>query len=142
LFSDITALLNSTYIRKLIKTDVQPVNFTTVSMDVNQAFSYAGDESDVTTTAHLSGLLERGVRVLLYAGMYDTACSWLENERTSRIIEWSGQAAFASAPMREWEVNGRSVGKVRSSGLLTFATFNGAGHMVRSPCACFHNIRS
>jgi carboxypeptidase C (cathepsin A) len=124
LFSDITALLNSTYIRKLIKTDVQPVNFTTVSMDVNQAFSYAGDESDVTTTAHLS------------------ACSWLENERTSRIIEWSGQAAFASAPMREWEVNGRSVGKVRSSGLLTFATFNGAGHMVRSPCACFHNIRS
>jgi carboxypeptidase C (cathepsin A) len=134
---DIASLLNSPYIRKLIKTDAQPAKFLISSDDVNHAFVGAGDFSDVTTTSYLSGLLERGIRILIYVGMYDSACSWLDNERMTRIIEWSGQAAFANTPLREWKADGKSAGKVRSSGLLTFATIYGAGHLVSSVCVSY-----
>jgi carboxypeptidase C (cathepsin A) len=127
---DIEALLNSEYIRTLIRTDPQPANFAILSEPVYEAFVRAGDMEDTTTTAYLAGLLERGVRVLIYAGMYDAAASWLDNERMTRIIPWSGRAAFAGVPMREWNVGGAAAGKVRSSGLLTYASIYGAGHLV------------
>jgi carboxypeptidase C (cathepsin A) len=122
------ALLNSDYIRKLIRTGSQPTNFTILSETVSNAFRY--DMEAVTTTAYLSGLLERGVPILIYAGTYDAAASWLDNERMTRIVEWSGQQDFVSSPMREWEVNGFKAGQVRSSKLLTFASIYAAGHMV------------
>jgi carboxypeptidase C (cathepsin A) len=99
-------------------------------MDVGQAFVAAGDFEDPTTSSYLAGLLEREVRVLIYVGMYDAVCSWLDNERMARIILWSGQEPFMNAPMRIWEVNGAGAGKVRSSGLLTYASTYGAGHLV------------
>ena len=47
-------------------------------------------------------------------------------------IEWTGQEAFAAEPLKEWKVDGKVAGKTRSSGALTFATIDGAGHMVCS----------
>jgi carboxypeptidase C (cathepsin A) len=94
------------------------------------AFAVSGDMLK-SSGDYVAGLLERGVRILMYAGVTDLACSWLMNERTSRTVEWSGQEAFIDAEMREWEVNGAKVGKVRTWGPLTFATIYGAGHMVR-----------
>ena len=50
----------------------------------------------------------------------------------SRAIEWTGQQAFAAAPLREWRVDGEVAGVTRGTAGLTFATVNGAGHMVRN----------
>jgi carboxypeptidase C (cathepsin A) len=127
--SDIIALLNSDYIRKLIRTDPEPGRFTTSSEALNRVFIAAG-EALKSPAPYLAGLLERGVRVLLYAGSYDMACSWLTTDRASRAIEWTGQEAFAEAPLQEWEVDGHKAGKARTSGLLTFASIYGAGHLV------------
>jgi carboxypeptidase C (cathepsin A) len=79
-------------------------------------------------------LLERGVRVLLYAGSYDLICNWVGNEIMSRSLEWTGQDAYGKAEMKEWMVDGRKAGKVRSYGPLTFATIYAAGHLVSRTC--------
>lgn len=46
-------------------------------------------------------------------------------------LEWSGQESFVAEPLRDWTVDGKVAGKVRSSGPFTFATIAAAGHMVR-----------
>ena len=45
-------------------------------------------------------------------------------------MPWTGQGAFVSQPLREWQIDGQVVGKTRSANGLTFATVDGAGHMV------------
>lgn len=45
-------------------------------------------------------------------------------------MKWSGQENFVAQELRDWEVGGQRVGKTRSFGGLTFATIEGAGHMV------------
>jgi carboxypeptidase C (cathepsin A) len=102
-----------------------------VSWNVNTAFTLSGDIHQSSTT-YIAGLLERGIRVLIYAGVLDLVCGAVANDRTSRLIEWSGQDAFVNTPLRNWEVDGKTAGQIRKSGLLTFASIYGAGHMVRS----------
>lgn len=55
-------------------------------------------------------------------------------------LEWHGADSFNKQELRSWNVSvnvsegeeriGRAVGKVKSSGPLTFVTVEGAGHMV------------
>ena len=52
------------------------------------------------------------------------------NERFTLAMEWSGQSKFVSQELREWKVDGRVAGLTRSAEGLTFATVDGAGHMV------------
>lgn len=67
----------------------------------------------------------------MYAGEYDLVCNWVANERTSRALEWMGQKEFVNEDMKDWMVDGKVAGKFRGrTGLLTFATVAGAGHMV------------
>lgn len=47
-------------------------------------------------------------------------------------MDWSGKEAFASRPLVDWSMDGHVAGKTRAHGGLTFATVNGAGHLVRS----------
>ncbi|KAJ7909462.1 Alpha/Beta hydrolase protein [Mycena leptocephala] len=86
------------------------------------------------TQDYIGGLLERGVRVLIYVGTYDWSCNWVGNERWTLALEWSGQAEFAAEPLRPWAVGdnfskGRA-GLARSAKGLTFVTIDEAGHMV------------
>lgn len=83
------------------------------------------------THFHIAALLERGVQVLIYVGTYDWICNWIGNERWTLDLEWSGQEDFVKEALREWLVDGNKAGMVRSKGGLTFATVDGAGHMVR-----------
>jgi carboxypeptidase C (cathepsin A) len=48
-------------------------------------------------------------------------------------MEWSGKETFGSVEMREWFVDGKRAGLTRSAKGLTYATVDGAGHMVRPP---------
>lgn len=51
-------------------------------------------------------------------------------------LDWTGKDAFTSQPLRDWKIGDRAVGVTRSAGPLTFATIQGAGHMV-SPSILF-----
>lgn len=104
-------------------------NFSSCSDPVGNAFNSAQDEYHSTYT-HVSELLERGIHALIYVGTYDWICNWIGNERWTLEMPWSGQEAFVNQPLREWQLDGQVVGKTRSANGLTFATVDGAGHMV------------
>jgi carboxypeptidase C (cathepsin A) len=45
-------------------------------------------------------------------------------------VEWSRHEEFVKEELREWVVDGKKAGLVRSKGGLTFVTVDAAGHMV------------
>ncbi|KAJ7304516.1 protease S10 [Mycena albidolilacea] len=70
---------------------------------------------------HCAARSRRPCAHLLYAGTYDFA----------------GQAEFGDQPLAEWAVDGKRAGRTRYTKGLTFATVDGAGHMVpRSRWKC------
>ncbi|CCM05789.1 uncharacterized protein FIBRA_08022 [Fibroporia radiculosa] len=126
---DISAYLSQRTVREILGVDNSlPLNFSSFNVDVNRAFLGNWDHM-FPTQLYIAALLERGIRVLIYAGSYDVACNWVSNERMLLNMEWLGQEEFRSQPLREWTVDGVHAGRTRSAGLLTFATIDGAGHM-------------
>ncbi|KAG2123830.1 Alpha/Beta hydrolase protein [Suillus clintonianus] len=104
-------------------------NFSFCSATVRQAFVSTVDEYHATDT-HVAALLERGVRALIFVGSYDWFCNWIGVQAWTLNMEWSGKEAFGQQPLRSWQVEGQVVGQTRSAKGLTFATVDGAGHMV------------
>lgn len=104
-----------------------------MSWEVNAAFD-ASDDILKDSNAYLEALLERDVRVLIYAGTYDLICNFVGNDKMTQGLEWHGQRAFTSQPLREWFVDDKPAGVTRSFGQLTFASVKDAGHMVRGIC--------
>jgi carboxypeptidase C (cathepsin A) len=92
----------------------------------------------VPTQYYVAGLLERGIRVLIYAGTYGWRDNWVANARWVDKLEWSGRAEYAAQGWRDWTVEGRKVGETKSAaaGRLTFATVRGAGHMGERHVPC------
>ena len=125
----IVAFLNSSATRKALGTDALPATYTLISAAVHAAFDSTGDQLR-DAAPHVGQLLDRGVRVLVFAGAYDLVCNWVGNERMTRALAWHGQDAFGAEALHEWEVDGEKVGKARSWGSLTFASVYAAGHMV------------
>ncbi|KAI6006471.1 serine carboxypeptidase [Pisolithus marmoratus] len=97
--------------------------------DVGAAFASMMDEYH-PSDSYVAELLERGVRVLVYVGVYDWICNWIGNERWTLAMTWSGQEQFVKQPLTDWYVNGNVAGRTRSAAGLTYATVNEAGHMV------------
>ncbi|VDC04910.1 unnamed protein product [Peniophora sp. CBMAI 1063] len=97
---------------------------------VGYAFIVDGTDLQRTATAHVAALLERGVRVLIYIGKNDYVCNWIGNWKWLTVLDWTGAEAFKESETRNWEVDGKVVGETRSSGHLTWATIEGAGHLV------------
>lgn len=101
-----------------------------------------------------AGLLENGIKVLVYVGEYECVerscrasasrlttcplCSWIcnfiGNRRMVEALEWSGKEGFAGAELRSWSVadahSGDAAGVTKSFAGLTYATIHKAGHMV------------
>ncbi|KAH0586887.1 hypothetical protein H2248_005726 [Termitomyces sp. 'cryptogamus'] len=107
-----------------------PSNFSACSSVVNQGFNAHMDKWASPVQYYVSNLLDRGVRVLIYAGTYDWQCNWVANKLWVDKLEWSGSEDYKAQKLRNWEVGGKIVGEVKSTQLLTFATIRGAGHMV------------
>ena len=107
-------------------------NFSSCSALVSQNFVAHMDKWAVPTQYYVAGLLDRGVRVLIYAGTYDWQCNWVANKLWVDKLEWSGKEAYGKARLRDWGIRRgmEKVGEVKSWGLLTFATIRGAGHMI------------
>ncbi|KAJ7461392.1 serine carboxypeptidase, partial [Mycena galericulata] len=130
----IRAYLSRPSVRETLGVDpAVPANFSSCAPTVGSAFHQQMDGFRLTED-YVGGLLERGVRVLIYVGTYDWICNWVGNERWTLALEWSGQAAFSAEALRPWAVdgdftNGRA-GLARSAQGLTFVTIDAAGHMV------------
>ncbi|KAG5353627.1 hypothetical protein C0989_004308 [Termitomyces sp. Mn162] len=107
-----------------------PSNFSACSSVVNQGFNAHMDKWASPVQYYVSNLLDRGVRVLIYAGTYDWQCNWVANKLWVDKLEWSGSEDDKAQKWRNWEVGGKIVGEVKSTQLLTFATIRGAGHMI------------
>ena len=68
----------------------------------------------------IPALLEDGLEVLVYAGDEDLVCNWLSNSRWATSFNWSGQAEYARAPWRKFEVDGVVAGLVTGFKNLNF----------------------
>ncbi|KAH8105485.1 Alpha/Beta hydrolase protein [Cristinia sonorae] len=125
----ISSYLNQPEVRELLGVE-SPRNFTPCANDVGRLFNAHMDKYAVPSQFYVAGLLERGVRVLIYAGTYDWQCNWVANKLWVDKLEWSGRDSYAVAEWRDWTVGGVKAGETKRSGLLTFVTVRGAGHMV------------
>lgn len=133
----------------MLGVDASVGNFTSCSNKVGYAFAETMDINTHQTQFYVAELLERGIRALIYVGTYDWICNWVGqfipvgserqldshspqvgNERFTLAMEWSGQSKFAAQELRQWTVDGHKAGVTRSAEGLTFATIDGAGHMV------------
>ena len=72
----------------MIGADDRAGNFSTGNLEVLTAFLRAGDLFH-QNQPYVTELLERGVRILIYAGTFDMACNWVGNERWTLDLEWS-----------------------------------------------------
>jgi carboxypeptidase C (cathepsin A) len=108
-----------------------PAGFASCSSEVFAGFISTDDELN-PTQLWVAGLLERGVRALIYVGEYDWICNWVGNARWVHALEWSGGDGFRAEEETTWEMDGQVKGRKRASGPLTFLTIRGAGHMVSS----------
>ena len=128
----ITKYLNQPAVRTLLGVE-SPRNFSSCAADVGRAFNARMDKYTVPSQHYVAGLLERGVRVLIYSGTYDWQCNWVASRLWLEELEWTGAAAYRAQGFRDWVVGGHTAGQVKSAGLLTFATVFGAGHMMSVP---------
>ena len=95
------------------------------------------DEFRTITQYHLEGLLERGVKALIFVGKTDLSCNWVANMRMVDLLEWHGAEGFVKEELSDWYLNGDTgenepAGQFKGSYSegLAFWTFEGAGHMV------------
>ena len=128
----IRSYLDRPEVRTLLGVDIAAVTgkFSSCNSRVNNDFASNLDEYH-PTQHYIAALLERNVKVLIYVGKYDWICNHVGNEAWTLALEWSGHDEFFAQPLRDWEIDGKSVGSTRSANGLTFATIDGAGHMVR-----------
>jgi cathepsin A (carboxypeptidase C) len=126
----ISSYLDRPEVRTLLGVDTAITgNFSSCNVRVNYDFSNNLDEYH-PTQHYVAALLDRGVKVLIYVGKYDWICNHVGNEAWTLALDWSGDEEFFTQPLREWKVDGKAVGMARSAKGLTFATIDGAGHMV------------
>ena len=114
----------------LLGVDPAHSNYTAINMELNARFEAAGDFYSFRAEDYVAALLERGVDALIYAGATDWICNWVGNERWTLALQWSGQEEFSGQPLMDWKHDGKRAGRTRSAKGLTYATVEGAGHMV------------
>lgn len=126
---NISNYLNLPFIRKALGVDDAVPEHVMASPDVGRRFLSLGDELH-DTSLYVAGLLERGVKILIYVGDHDFICNWIGNLKWTETFEWTGHQSYIADPLRPWTVNGKDAGITRGARGLTFATVHGAGHMV------------
>lgn len=99
------------------------------NMAVNLLFQLAGDWMQPFHTL-IPDMLHDGIQVLVYAGDVDYICNWLGNKAWTKALEWEKKDDFNSAPDSEWQVDGKTVARLRSAANFHFMQVYEAGHMV------------
>ncbi|KAF8734089.1 serine carboxypeptidase, partial [Rhizoctonia solani] len=125
----INTFLDQPETRKALGVHPSIGNYTGCSRDVGVRFSASLDHFH-SNQWYVAGLLERGIKVLVYVGTYDWICNWVGNQKWVMALDWTGSAEFTAQKDRNWIVDSQVAGFTRSANGLTFATVDAAGHMV------------
>lgn len=141
----ITKYLSDPSLRELLGVHPNAANFSSCSNEVGSLFNARLDKWAVPTQYYVAGLLDRGVRVLIYAGTYDWQCNWVANRMWVDKLEWSGREAYAALDWADWGVGDQETkaGEVKQAeGIpLSFVTIRGAGHMMSGFLLLHFSIR-
>ncbi|KAF9448461.1 peptidase S10, serine carboxypeptidase [Macrolepiota fuliginosa MF-IS2] len=121
--------LNLPEIREILGVEI-PGNFSACSNLVSRNFNARMDKWAVHTQDYVANLLDRGIRILIYAGTYDWQCNWVANKLWVDKLIWSQSNTYQQESWRDWSVDGKVAGEARETDLLSFVTIRGAGHMV------------
>jgi len=78
----------------------------------------------------ISNILNAGVEVLVYSGEKDFICNWRGGEAWTNAVQWSGQDAFNKVAYKDWVVDGKPAGQLKSVDNFKFLKVYEAGHMV------------
>ncbi|KAG0698855.1 Alpha/Beta hydrolase protein [Suillus ampliporus] len=117
--------------RKMLGAE-SPGKFSICSGIVGRNFFSHLDKWAHHTQDYVTALLERDIRMLIYAGTYDWQCNWMANKLWVDKLDWKERSAYAKESWRSWYVNGEKAGETKNAGPLTFATVLGAGHMMKA----------
>ncbi|CAK5278138.1 unnamed protein product [Mycena citricolor] len=133
----ITKYLSDPAILSLLGVSPDAANFSSCSNAVGRQFSSHLDKWNFPTQHYVSGLLDRGIRVLIYAGTYDWQCNWVANKLWVDKLEWSGQAQYAALEWTSWGTNGKA-GEVKQSPDLPLAFVTVRGESLAMLSAWLH----
>mgnify|MGYP002718915478 CR=1 FL=1 len=128
-------------VRSLLGVDKSRGNFSSCDGSVGNNFAMSQDSTG-QTWLYVTGLLERGIRVLSYVGTFDFICNHIGNEMWLEALEWSGKQGYNDAQLVDWTVKGKVAGFYKTWGNLSVSEMTrqwlirqhlkivGAGHMV------------
>jgi carboxypeptidase C (cathepsin A) len=128
----INEYLNRPEIRDTLGVEISG-NFSSCSDSVSAGFNSNLDKWRVHTQAYVANLLDRGIRILIYAGTYDWQCNWVANKLWVDKLVWSQSDVYQRENWREWTVDGKVAGEVKETDFLSFVTIEEAGHMMSTP---------
>ncbi|KAL1410267.1 Cell death protease [Vanrija albida] len=78
----------------------------------------------------LPGILEKGVKVLMFAGDEDLICNYIGIERMIEVLDWSGEVGFgANVTAKGWYLNDTQVGEWTTDRNLSYARLFESSHM-------------
>lgn len=106
------------------------LNWTAGSDAVAAAFEQSGDMTYLSTVSDIADLLDKGVRVSLYAGDADYICNWFGGEAVSLSIDHAQADNFRKAGYAPFMVDGKESGAVRQYGNFSFLRVYNSGHQV------------
>ncbi|EER08326.1 conserved hypothetical protein [Perkinsus marinus ATCC 50983] len=110
-----------------------------LEMDPTILKVYEKLEPDIACNYHhyLPELLDKGLRILVYAGDRDLVCNWVGSLAWMEALRWGGRGGFSRAQPVEYSLlNGTAIGSLKSyslpitGGQLSFVKVYGAGHSV------------
>ncbi|KAJ9093470.1 hypothetical protein QFC19_008329 [Naganishia cerealis] len=78
----------------------------------------------------LPGILERGVKVMMFAGDEDLICNYKGIERLIDRMQWNGGQGLGGIPVEDWYVNDTYAGTWQTGRNLTYVRVAGGSHMV------------
>jgi cathepsin A (carboxypeptidase C) len=112
----ISDYLNKREVMEAVGAEVS--GYESCNFDINRNFLMHGDWM-LPFHRFIPELLEK-IPVLIYAGDADFICNWLGNHAWTEALEWSGKDSYNKAKLSSFTLDDNEVGKVKSSGNLTF----------------------
>ena len=118
-------------VRKALHVDERHKPEAWVECNSNVGSAMRRDTSSPPSVQLLPGLLEKGIKVMLFAGEEDLICNAIGVRRAAENLEWGGSKGFGDDhPAQDWYVNGSLAGTWRTARNLTYVGIKGGSHMV------------